>query len=157
MHCCHYEASTYDGECWCTGCLPEGVTQDSEQAHPIFADSEWDYYPVCHACGREHDYVSLTEYGQRQLYLRLEREPVRKLREQHNGELPAFAWPGGYPMLYLTACNGILCADCATKHTDERDPVEAWDIHWEGPPESCEECNREIESAYGDPAEEQKT
>lgn len=30
------------------------------------------------------------------------------------GELPAFAWPGGYPMFYTTASADTLCAACAT-------------------------------------------
>jgi hypothetical protein len=30
------------------------------------------------------------------------------------GELPAYVWPGGYAMFYLTAENDMLCAKCAT-------------------------------------------
>jgi hypothetical protein len=30
------------------------------------------------------------------------------------GELPAFAWPGGYAMFYLTRGGDTLCAVCAT-------------------------------------------
>lgn len=29
------------------------------------------------------------------------------------GELPAFAWPGGYTMFYVTENGDELCADCA--------------------------------------------
>jgi hypothetical protein len=29
-----------------------------------------------------------------------------------------------------------------------------YDAHWEGPPLTCEECQAEIESAYGDPDDE---
>jgi hypothetical protein len=59
-----YEAFTYDGAVYCCGCLPEGVGALDEDVSPIFADSEWDSYPVCDACGAEHDYVGLTSYGQ---------------------------------------------------------------------------------------------
>jgi len=56
-----YEACTWEGEIFCLECLPESVTE--KQIEPIFADSEWDSYPVCCECGIEHDYVSLTSYG----------------------------------------------------------------------------------------------
>jgi hypothetical protein len=31
------------------------------------------------------------------------------------GELPAFAWPGGYTMYYLTNGGDVLCHQCATR------------------------------------------
>lgn len=31
------------------------------------------------------------------------------------GELPAFAWPGGYDMFYVTSDGSELCAECATR------------------------------------------
>ena len=52
-----FYACVYDGEVFCNSCLPEGVTTDD--ASPIFADSEWDYAPVCSACGEEHDYMTI--------------------------------------------------------------------------------------------------
>jgi hypothetical protein len=55
-----YDAVTYDASVYCIGCLPEGVGVLDEEVSPIFADSEWDSYPVCDACGAEHDYVNLT-------------------------------------------------------------------------------------------------
>lgn len=60
-----YNAVVY-GECTvlCVECLPAGVTPESDECHPIFASDEWDYYPVCDACGREHDYVGLTTCGE---------------------------------------------------------------------------------------------
>jgi hypothetical protein len=48
---------TEDGEICCVECAPKG------DHSPIFADSEWDHYPVCEQCGAVHDYVSLTEEG----------------------------------------------------------------------------------------------
>jgi hypothetical protein len=58
-----YEAVSCDGAIYCTQCLPAGITEDSEGVHPVFADSEWDYYPVCDHCHGVHDYVSLTSDG----------------------------------------------------------------------------------------------
>lgn len=78
------------------------------------------------------------------------------------GELPAYAWPGGYPIIYLTADGGTLCPACANGENGSEateDPIQddrqwlivASDVHWEGSPEICDHCNAEIESAYGDP------
>jgi len=56
-----YDACAYDGAVYCNGCLPDGVTTDD--AHPIFADSEVDSFPVCDQCGAVHDYMTLTRDG----------------------------------------------------------------------------------------------
>ena len=81
-----------------------------------------------------------------------------------NGKLPYCTWPGGYPLLYLCGDGAIVCSECANGENDAEefntsqpfgdDPQ--WDIwtleiHYEGPPEICAHCNKEIESAYGDP------
>lgn len=58
-----YEACTFDGAVYCNECLPDGMTPDSEDVSPIFADSEHDGYPVCESCGEAHNYVSLTDDG----------------------------------------------------------------------------------------------
>ena len=76
-----FEAVTYDGAVYCTGCLPDGVDADSEGVYPIFADSEWDSYPVCDACGAEHDYMSLTSDGQSWLAERKRDEFLAALTE----------------------------------------------------------------------------
>ena len=54
-----YYAVVYDSEIYCTECLPSGINAESEGVMPIFADSEWDYIPVCCECGCEHDYINL--------------------------------------------------------------------------------------------------
>lgn len=61
-----YEACAYDGAVYCNGCLPDGITTESEEVTPVFADSEWDGYPVCDACGEKHEYVNLTREGRLQ-------------------------------------------------------------------------------------------
>jgi hypothetical protein len=70
-----------------------------------------------------------------------------------DGTLTAYAWPGGYPVIYLDGDNSVLCAKCATESL--KDDIcsfraVAADIHYEGPAEICENCNAEIPSAYGD-------
>ena len=73
-----------------------------------------------------------------------------------DGSLPAFAWPGGYPIVYTASDNGILCPSCANSYTVDRDNEDqlkpaAYFIHYEGEPEQCEHCNAMIASAYGVP------
>jgi hypothetical protein len=57
-----YEIVGYclDGESYCTGCLS---APDTKKADPIFAGSEWDYYPTCGVCGGIIDEVGLTTEG----------------------------------------------------------------------------------------------
>lgn len=73
--------------------------------------------------------------------------------------LPAFAWPGGYPLLWITNLDrpdcATLCVECAedARRNDSEVVSLIPDIHWEGPPEFCDGCGAEIPSAYGDPEE----
>lgn len=77
---------------------------------------------------------------------------LKPLGRQH---LPFYSEWGSYPIIYLTKQGNTLCADCATKALylldDEFDPPVAYGTHDEGPSEYCDDCGREIESAYGDP------
>lgn len=80
------------------------------------------------------------------------------LQLNNQGELDAYAWPGGYPIVYFDRENSTLCAKCATrdfKNVDVRDEYKpiACDVYQEGPTIHCDDCNVEIESAYGDPEE----
>ena len=70
-----------------------------------------------------------------------------------DGKLITWAWPGGYPVLYITKKNEILCPDCAnsTDPANEEDPPIMGFIHYEGPPEQCADCGKLTESAYGEP------
>lgn len=69
------------------------------------------------------------------------------------GELPAIAFPGAYPLYYITGSK-VLCSDCAVKQVED---VIAHEIHWEGAPLICDDCNVQIESAYGElPPEEEE-
>jgi len=79
-------------------------------------------------------------------------EDLKPMERQH---LPFYSEWGSYPIIYLTKRDNVLCADCATKALyqldDEFDPPVAYDAYYEGPTDRCDDCNREIESAYGDP------
>lgn len=70
------------------------------------------------------------------------------------GNLPAHAWPGGYPMYYLDKCDNTICPRCANRDVDDSQAVVAYGIHWEGGPITCDDCGDLIESAYGDPENE---
>jgi len=82
------------------------------------------------------------------------------LHREQDGTLPKYAWPGGYPILYVMADGAVLCPDCANGQNGSDasetadDPgwrLDGMSVHYEGPPEHCAHCNVEIESAYGDP------
>ena len=63
---------------------------------------------------------------------------------------------GAYPLIFVTDNGDCLCNVCAKKvFLDERTDVTS-DIYYEGPIMYCDECNREIESAYGDPGENEE-
>jgi hypothetical protein len=79
------------------------------------------------------------------------------------GQLPAYTTYGGYPLVYLTSECETLCADCATADYFgwlyalgtcdgwQYDPPVMVDVYYEGPDETCANCNSAIPSAYGDP------
>lgn len=73
-----------------------------------------------------------------------------------------YAWPGGYPVVLIMADGECLCDKCAKENfrlisKSTRDKLrDGWQaagtqIHWEGAPLACANCNKEIESAYGEP------
>jgi hypothetical protein len=80
---------------------------------------------------------------------------LRELRESNNGKLPAFIWPGGYPMYYLDADNQVLCADCANRSADDPDELPSFkpadgDANYEDAHLYCDSCNERIPSAYAE-------
>ena len=79
-----------------------------------------------------------------------------RLRDD-SGKLPAYAWPGGYQIIYLTHSSDVICPDCANGDygSEFDDPIVVHDIYWEGPTIQCDNCQADIESAYGDPEEEE--
>ena len=67
-------------------------------------------------------------------------------------KLPAFSWPGGYDILYVTDDGGVLCADCANANGSENpeDKHSGW--YLEGVMSAagsdschyCDNCNRQL-------------
>lgn len=72
----------------------------------------------------------------------------KAIREFNSIKLPAYLWPGGYPLVYYDASGEPLCADCA-KRPDEILNIIGADVYYEGPDLQCAVCECVIESAYG--------
>jgi hypothetical protein len=74
--------------------------------------------------------------------------------------LPAFAWPGGYPMFYLFRDGGVCCAGCANENIAQIDAegrnshggwaLTAADVNYEDTDLHCDHCGESIPSAYGE-------
>ena len=89
---------------------------------------------------------------------------LNHLHRDSTGKFPAYAWPGGYPMIYLVDDGETLCPACAngengSEASEDALPRSGWrlvaaDVHWEGAPVVCAHCGAAIESAYGDPTTE---
>jgi hypothetical protein len=75
---------------------------------------------------------------------------TESMQRNEDGTLPAYTWPGCYPIVYLTESGLTICPTCAGE-SDTSDPVAGSGVHWEGEPLQCEDCGKDIESAYGIP------
>lgn len=71
------------------------------------------------------------------------------LAKGKDGKYDAYAWPGGYPLYYLTQFM-VMCPDCASKDFDQDDPIIEYQVNWEDPSLYCDVCGERIESAYAD-------
>jgi hypothetical protein len=85
---------------------------------------------------------------------------MTELPRDRNGKLQAIAFPGGYSIRYLTVDGSTICADCANE-SDANDDADTYGdgwaietpfVHWEGASMTCEECNEDMASEYGEPA-----
>jgi hypothetical protein len=75
---------------------------------------------------------------------------ARQMERLSSGKLPTYSSVESYTLLYLTQPdNDTLCAECATTEIDTTDTKVICDAHWEGDPETCDECGKQIESSYG--------
>ena len=83
---------------------------------------------------------------------------LAEIRDEQTGKFPAYAWPGGYPMFYVTSDGAALCPKCIN---DSSNPihfdglsdgwkVEGYDVNWEDSQLFCDHCNKRIESAYAE-------
>ena len=84
------------------------------------------------------------------------RAEIGNVRHAIRREYPTYAWPGGYPLYYITRDNGVLCPDCANRNLkltlDRIDPqwsIEAVEINYEDDFLICDNCSTIIKPAYG--------
>lgn len=72
-----------------------------------------------------------------------------------------YAFPGGYPLALLTMNGDVLCRDCAFSEwnliCEESFNNTNWGfriadvfINWEDSDLYCDDCNKKMESAYGE-------
>src|SRR6185437_8383245 len=148
MNAHDFEALVYDGAVYCESCLPDDASD--EDTSPIFANSEWDFYPTCDKCHYEHDYVNLTSDG---LIWRREREWSTKMKafaqdyRDHKLSLPSFTPFGLYTLIYVEKDGSEVCGKCAND-TEKTLPIVDYGTYDEGPTIQCAECNDDIESSY---------
>jgi hypothetical protein len=66
-----------------------------------------------------------------------------------DGTLPAFTWLGAYPCVYYLGSDE-LCPSCAQDAYTAGETGLTQDVHWEGDPIVCCQCDAAIEPAYPD-------
>lgn len=67
-------------------------------------------------------------------------------RTRSGGKLPAFSSVGSYPLFYANKDGETFCASCAD---DRHHHVTEVDVNYEDESLYCDDCEAEIESAYG--------
>jgi hypothetical protein len=78
-----------------------------------------------------------------------------------DGKATKYAWPGGYPVYYVTSDGAALCPDCVTKeraqitesiadNSNDGWQVVGADVNYEDASLYCDNCNKRIESAYAE-------
>lgn len=83
------------------------------------------------------------------------------------GKHCSFAFPGGHPIFYIDNENNVLCPTCADKWRNwkkfkgqpyrnafEDGAAVDYDINYEDSYLYCDECDRHIQSAYGEDYED---
>jgi hypothetical protein len=88
-------------------------------------------------------------------YEQIEKRIQDHIKENH--KVDVLAWPGCYPLYYLTKDGGVLCPDCVNNNielvTDPDDPqwyIVASEVNYEDDSLYCDHCGEQIESAYAD-------
>lgn len=77
-----------------------------------------------------------------------------------SGGVQSYAWPGGYPIYFVTQDNAALCSLCVTQNRklineayanrDAQWNVVSSSVNYEDESLYCENCNAKIEAAYAD-------
>lgn len=152
------ESESYfsSASCDCCGTLLAGDRLQCSGYNPRTMLTVEDY-EICPDC------YYYAEYGQLNDMTMMEIEDSEKDLDRYKAN--PYAWPGGYDILALMADGETICHDCACNESevfqddeascaDGHDP--AWRfvagyVYWEGPTIYCANCNKPLESEYGDP------
>jgi len=67
---------------------------------------------------------------------------------EHEDTYPAFAWTGGYTIIYVDKDGDVLCSKCAVQTMADGGEI-SHDTHDEGDPEECAQCGHVMKSSYG--------
>lgn len=81
-------------------------------------------------------------------------QQILSMAAENDGVLPTFAWPGGYPIVYLDKANNTLCPACANKNDEFSEPLTAFYLNYEDNDCFCDHCGDQIESAYADDSDD---
>lgn len=149
------------GDCLDPTILPDGRKIGHFFANQLTTDGmEYVAETLREAHGEFNDVRKLwaTEYG---FPIGQQTIELAKLRAANGGELPEYAWPGGYPIAYIVDDCDACCAQCANGSngaqfheitTDSQWRLTGFDVNYENPSgEHCCHCNKILECAY--PAE----
>ncbi len=127
-----------------------GVISDSKKVTP-YINILLDINPDCARVGD-----AMTQNTQEDRMLHEKNQAIMML-DSKPSEVVRYAWPGGYPVFYVTNDGGALCPGCVQDELEQCcDPdahgwhVVAHDANWENPDLYCDHCSERIESAYAE-------
>lgn len=77
-----------------------------------------------------------------------------------SGDVQSYAWPGGYPIYFITQDCAALCPSCVNKERelidvafadeDQQWNVVSSSVNYEDTDLYCDHCNMKIEAAYAE-------
>jgi hypothetical protein len=69
----------------------------------------------------------------------------RIVTQEELEETGAYAWPGGYPIVYVGSENATICFECAKKSLGGNDPtLMAYSTEGYDSTDMCEDCGKQI-------------
>lgn len=117
----------------------------------FFCLDDGDSY-VCERCVELHDPVVIDWDNVTAGFAVIAQDAKLGLERDADGQLPSYAWPGGYPLFYLDKRGNVYCPSCASQVTCDyyTDSIEACDANYEDTDLYCDGCSTRIESAYAE-------
>jgi len=81
---------------------------------------------------------------------------LQEIKDQNENKIPSYAWPGGYPLYYITKDGGTLSPEAVIENEelcsgdDPQWQVIAVEANYENPDLYCDHSGVKIEAAYLD-------